>query len=245
MDTVKFKKSNDVLVVAHRGLSGLETENTASAFVAAGNRSYFGIETDIHVTSDDKFVVIHDDTTERVAKITVNVEEKTLEELQSVVLKDLRAGKSDADYKRVDLRMPTLADYVGICRKYNKKCVLELKNPFSEKDIKALLSQIDSMGYTENMIFISFCLENLIIMRGMSKDLKLQYLVSEFGDKVMQALDKYNLDLDIYYANLDKAIIDRVHQSGHKVNCWTCDDEKAAEKLSAWGVDFITSNILE
>ncbi len=31
------------LMIAHRGLSGIEMENTCSAFVAAGNRTYFGI----------------------------------------------------------------------------------------------------------------------------------------------------------------------------------------------------------
>ena len=47
MDTIKFDKKKTVMI-AHRGLSGIETENTNSAFVAAGNRSYYGIETDIH-----------------------------------------------------------------------------------------------------------------------------------------------------------------------------------------------------
>ena len=46
MNTVKFEKGQ-TLVVAHRGLSGIERENTNSAFVAAGNRSYYGIETDV------------------------------------------------------------------------------------------------------------------------------------------------------------------------------------------------------
>ena len=43
MDTIKFNKAN-VKVVAHRGLSGLEPENTVAAFVAAGNRSYYGAD---------------------------------------------------------------------------------------------------------------------------------------------------------------------------------------------------------
>ena len=34
MDTIKFNKKQ-TLVVAHRGLSGIETENTNAAFVAA------------------------------------------------------------------------------------------------------------------------------------------------------------------------------------------------------------------
>lgn len=53
MDTIKIDKNN-VKLIAHRGVSGIERENTAAAFVAAGNRSYYGIETDVHVTKDGK-----------------------------------------------------------------------------------------------------------------------------------------------------------------------------------------------
>ena len=35
------------------------------------------------------------------------------------------------------------------------------------------------------------------------------------------------------------------YENGLKVNCWTVDDKEKAEELVAWGVDFITSNILE
>ena len=68
MNTIKITDPRKPLMVAHRGLSGLETENTCAAFVAAGNRSYFGIETDVHRTKDGKYVVFHDDTTGRLAE---------------------------------------------------------------------------------------------------------------------------------------------------------------------------------
>ena len=67
MNTVKFEKG-ETLVVAHRGLSGIERENTNSAFVAAANRSYYGIETDIHRTADGKFVVNHDGNLKRIGQ---------------------------------------------------------------------------------------------------------------------------------------------------------------------------------
>ena len=47
MNTVKIEKQNTKMV-AHRGLSGLERENTCMAFVAAGNRSYWGIEVEAY-----------------------------------------------------------------------------------------------------------------------------------------------------------------------------------------------------
>ena len=59
MDTIKTD-IRKVKMIAHRGLSGIERENTCPAFVAAGNRSYYAIETDVHRTLDGQFVVIHD-----------------------------------------------------------------------------------------------------------------------------------------------------------------------------------------
>jgi glycerophosphoryl diester phosphodiesterase len=38
MDTIKIAKNN-VKMVAHRGLSAIELENTNAAFIAAANRS--------------------------------------------------------------------------------------------------------------------------------------------------------------------------------------------------------------
>ena len=60
MNTIRF--NHQIKIIAHRGVSGLERENTCAAFIAAGNRSYYGIETDVHVTKDGKFIVFHDDS---------------------------------------------------------------------------------------------------------------------------------------------------------------------------------------
>ena len=245
MDTVKISKSNDICMIAHRGLSGLETENTNSAFVAAGNRSYFGIETDVHVTSDGKFIIIHDDNTKRVAQIEVEVEKTAFDELKKICLKDIRKGTHETPYVRSDLLIPSLSEYVGICKKYNKKCVLELKNPFVESDIKNLISEIEALEYTDNMIYISFSLDNLVILRKLLPEASLQYLVKDYDKAVLEDLNKYRLDLDIYYKSLTKDIVTDVHKNGHRVNCWTCDDANAGEKRVSWGVDYITSNILE
>ena len=87
METIKFDKK-DTKVIAHRGLSGIEFENTNASFIAAANRSYFGIEADVHVTKDGKFVVIHDDSTGRVSDSKLIIEESTYEELKMVRLGD-------------------------------------------------------------------------------------------------------------------------------------------------------------
>ena len=86
MDTIKIDRGN-VRMIAHRGVSGLELENTCAAFVAAGNRSYYGIETDIHQTADGKFIIIHDDETGRVATENISVEGSDFETLRSLQLR--------------------------------------------------------------------------------------------------------------------------------------------------------------
>lgn len=245
MNTIKIE-GEKIPIIAHRGLSGLERENTCAAFVAAGNRSYFGVETDIHVTKDGEFVVIHDETTERVSDgaVNINVEESSVSEIREVVLPDI-----DGSYNRRDIRIPFLADYINICKKYEKVCVLELKGAFGETNISRLVGEIEKLGYLENMIFISFSAENCITLRKLLPDASVQLLVSKrFGDDpdgfIKLAYDN-KLDLDLYYGVLTRELVEKIHSLGMKLNCWTCDDKARAEELIAMGVDYITTNILE
>ena len=238
MQTIKMENDH-VKMIAHRGVSGLERENTCAAFVAAGNRSYFGIETDIHRTSDGRFVVFHDDSTQRLTELDWNVEEHTMEELRTLRLKDLDENV------RGDLVLPTLEEYIRICKKYEKTAVLELKNPFAQEDIQSVVEILRKEGWLDHTIFISFALSNMICLRGLLLEQPLQYLVKEFTDQVAENLAAYNLDLDISYKTLTEEQVRRVHSLGHTVNVWTVNEAADAERLIEMGVDYITTNILE
>lgn len=239
MNTVKFNKKS-TLIVAHRGLSGIEKENTNAAFVAAGNRSYYGIETDVHKTLDGKYVVFHDDTTGRVAIDNMEVEKTTFDCLRNLLLTDIDGKKG-----RSDIRIPTLQEYIAICKKYEKIAVLELKNAFSEEEVYEIVDIIKELDYLENVIFISFCLENLVFLRKKYPVQPAQYLVDDYTDNLISTLREHNLDLDIRYTSLDAENMKALHDAGIKVNCWTCDDPVAGEQLADWGIEYITSNILE
>lgn len=248
MDTIKIR-SGSTRMIAHRGLSGLETENSIPAFVAAGNRSYYGVETDAHVTKDGRFVVIHDDTTGRVAREDVRVEESDYEAVRGIALKDMcpaaEAAQDVCLEDRQDLIIPNLKEYITICRKYGKTCVLELKNEFLPEDVKRLVEEIEDLGYLEHVVFISFALNNMIRLRDLLPDQGLYYLTMEYNGEILDTLKRYGLNLDIYYKALTKEIVEELHGEGILVNCWTCDDKAQAEQLAAWGVDFITTNRLE
>ena len=239
MDTIKFNKKG-TLVVAHRGLSGIETENTNAAFVAAGNRSYYGIETDIHRTADGKFVVNHDDNLSRVAGVEMDVESATLAELQTVVLFD-----KDGTKDRLDLRPCSLENYLSICKKYGKHCVLELKSIFTEEETARFIEIIKDADYLEQTTFISFHYDNLLKVRALLPGQSVQFLFGEFSQELIHRLIADRIDVDVYFQALNQEIITTLHEGGLKVNCWTVDGKEAAEQLVEWGVDYITSNILE
>lgn len=239
MNTVKFDKKN-TKVVAHRGLSGLETENTNAAFVAAGNRSYYGIETDIHRTADGKFVVCHDWDLKRVGGENIPVEEVTLETLLSIKLFDKDGTKS-----RADLSPSTLENYISICKKYEKHCVLELKSDFSDEEIGKIVDIIKSLEYLESVTFISFGYDNLLRLRKILPTQSAQFLISAVTDEMFENVKRDKLDVDVDYKALTAENVKAFHDAGIVVNCWTVNKKEDAERLAQYGVDFITTNILE
>jgi glycerophosphoryl diester phosphodiesterase len=157
-------------MVAHRGLSGIERENTYPAFIAAANRSYYGIETDVHVTADGKFVVIHDSSTERVSggAINVNVEEACFDELTELTFPDL-----DGKLERRDIKIPSLADYVNICKKYGKIAYITVRDRRIESCVDEVYRLLEKYEMKDQCIINSFSFETLSAMRKRNASIRL------------------------------------------------------------------------
>ena len=62
---------------------------------------------------------------------------------------------------------------------------------------------------------------------------------------LLDTLTRYRLDLDMDYKALTHDLVRRVHDAGRLVNVWTVNDLADARRLADWGVDYITSNIIE
>ncbi|MBR2340847.1 MAG: hypothetical protein IKA72_00350 [Clostridia bacterium] len=239
-DTVKFENKGEIKMIAHRGLSGLERENTCPAFVAAGVKGYYGIETDVHVTKDGKIIVFHDDSLKRLTGI-----DKVVEECDFGFLRKLKLTDTDGVTSRADLFLPTLEEYICICKKYGKVAVLELKNPMEEKYVFEIAEKISQMGWFEKTIFISFAGENLVALKKRYPNATAQFLTETASDEVFNFMIENDLDADLGENCVSKEFVDKLHAAGKKVNVWTVDSLKEAEFLKACGVDFITTNILE
>ena len=237
-ETIRIR-SGGVQMIAHRGLSGLWPENTEAAFCAAGQRSYDGIETDVHRTADGEFVVIHDDTTGRVAGQDLSVEGSTLAQLRGLSLLDGNGVPQET------LRIPLLRDYLRICRESGKLAVLELKNRFSAQDIERILQICEEEYRLSRMIFISFSLENLLDLRRLRPQAEIQYLVEAWKPELARTLQEQRMGLDADHRGLTRDIVREIKEAGLVLNTWTVNDPAAAAALIEWGVDQITTNILE
>ena len=240
MNTKFFADKGSVKMIAHRGVSGLERENTCPAFVAAGVKSYYGVETDVRMTKDGKFIICHDGDLMRVGGLNVVIEESTFAELRKLRLKD-----TDDVTAREDLFLPSLQEYIAICRKYDKQSILELKGEFPQDKIVKMVELIQTMGWLERTTFISFCGENLVAIRKVLPKADVQFLAMKCGEEEIAFMEEHSFGADLLYKVITKELVETLHKKGIKVNCWTVDDLEIAARMRDCGVDFITSNILE
>ena len=108
------RKNTPGMIFAHRGLHSI-FENTPENSMPAFDRAIelgIAIETDIHVTKDNKVVIFHDKTLKRMCGIDAAVEDKTLEELTSLKLldTDCTIPSFEQFLKRVDGKVPLLIE---------------------------------------------------------------------------------------------------------------------------------------
>ena len=237
-ETIKIQNAGKTLFIAHRGLSGIFTENSNAAYLEAANHSYFGIETDIHPTADGRYVTIHDDTTRRVGNENIEDDTSTLEQLRNIKLKE-KFGRED------ERTIPTLEEYINNCKIGGKTAVIEFKNRFQRKQIYEVCEIINNLGYLEKCIFISFQFENLSFIRMRYPKQPLQYLVKKDKFGLFFRLKLHKMDLDIKHTAVNEDLVKKCRKYGIKLNCWTVDDPDTARKLIDLGVDYITTNILE
>lgn len=219
--------------IAHRGYSSKQTENTIEAALFAAKTNYFyGIEYDIHLTKDNRFIVHHDFTTKRLSEFDINIKDVTYNELSKVKLINKKTNK-------FDLKIPLLNEYINICNKYNKVNIIEIKPIFNDDEIKLFLDKIKKAN---SVIVISFDLNNLLKIRKLNNNIKLQYLTGEFNKDKFELCKLNNIDLDLNYALINKDNMNYFKENNFIVNCWTVNNNELVNELKNLKVDFITTD---
>ncbi|KAH7260657.1 PLC-like phosphodiesterase [Fusarium redolens] len=94
-------------IIAHRGIWNEAPENSLLSIRRAIEAGYDVVEIDVRRTADGEFVLLHDDTLERMASIDKKPEELTLKELISLPLRN-RDGGPNSPF--TEEKLPSLRD---------------------------------------------------------------------------------------------------------------------------------------
>lgn len=240
-DYTVISTSDNVTLVAHRGMRSVAPENTTASFAEAGKHGYWGAECDVYRTKDDVWIISHDSHTYRMMDKSAFIEKKTYEELM-----DMNVDNGVNIDKYEDLKICSLEEYLDICKKYNMTPVIELKG----KNNTEYYSEIVDLAnqFEVNPVYISFHIENLQTMRRLTQ-CKMYYLVQKISeDDIQDAKSIENCGID-FNGNKDKNfksdIIKKCQDAGLELGAWTINEEDALQKLEQYGITLITTDCIE
>lgn len=244
----KFKK-NDKLFIAHRGYSSVAPENSIPAFEAAAKKGFGAIECDIYETAKDKkgnrrFVIMHDSTLNRMCKLggkKVYQSKLTYDTIRTKYY--IKNGANVNKYSKSQLRIPTLEEYLSICKKYNVKPVIEIKTDLNKNSVNRVYQSIKKAGLQNNATVISRYKQPLVDMKKKNKKIAIQLVTNRIDNNIIKWAKKYNAGLCMYKSLANNSTVDMLNRT-HKIylNLWTINSK---EELSDYGysrVGAITSN---
>ncbi|WP_430598266.1 glycerophosphodiester phosphodiesterase family protein [Enterococcus sp. AZ177] len=234
--------------IAHRGNNTEYPENSLPAFKHC--KRHWGIETDIQVTSDGYWVIMHDDTVDRTTNGTGAVKSMTFDQFRSLRIDTGANIGSLTDAEKIP---PTFEEYLRICKAQSKVPVIEIKSGnYSNENYTKLYNTIRQFGYNEgDFVIASFSYDVLTKIREFYSNNELHLFTSSVNEKYIQQckdLKKWNYSLvaaSVKYndINFTSEVIDEFRKSGIKIGTWTVPDI-AFDTVSDRSVDYITTNSL-
>lgn len=229
-----YLQVNSAKLIRHMGYHNACPENTIPAFEASGKLRDWAIETDIQQTSDGYFVCIHDDTLDRTTSGTGNVADKTLAEIRALHIKNYP-----------DLQVPTLEEYLTVCKMYGCLPVIEIKGTIT--NFVGVVDIIKDFG----LYYDCVCIGSKWSANGFRNATQdIPYLAvlqsafySDYNTEIeyMKHYANSGVDLDIT-GTITKEMIEECHSNNMLVFAFTADTESDFKNMFALGVDGVTTN---
>lgn len=215
-----------VYVVGHRGAAGVMPENTLKGFGYAIALGVDYVECDVHLSRDQKLVVIHDATVER----TTNGH-GAVRALPFARLRALDAGQGEM--------IPTLDEVLETTRN-EVHLLIELKGIGVEQ---AAVETVRAHGMVDDVTFSSFVLERLAAVRAMGKELRVRPILPNPSDLDLARATELNaVGIDVRYIHASLYIVEAAQARGLEVLAWNPDGWREQAAMIALGVDGISTN---
>ncbi len=228
-------------MIAHAGYSAVAPENTLPSYRAAGESDFWGAECDIQRTKDGVWVLMHDDTVDRMTDGTGRVADMTYDEISALTID---AGHNAEQYPGT--KVPTFTEYLDVCREYGLHPIIEIKPDADVENMDELAALMLEREDRDMFYIICFNREICVRMKQLIPEMPVYYLISfenvsqeDIDFAVNNHLD--GMDIHVYLPDdYVKAVVD----SGLDVFVWTIDDMDNAERFYGLGVNAITTNTL-
>jgi glycerophosphoryl diester phosphodiesterase len=213
------------LVIAHRGASRAEPENTVVAFRRAVELGADGVELDVRRTLDDRLVVHHD------AHLP-----------DGAVIRHTRFGDLPA-------HVPSLGAALDACDGVFVN--VEIKNDPDDPDFDPsewvahrTVLELERRRTDPRWLISSFRLETVARCRSLLPLARTAWLADRVGrPEIERTAAAGHVAIHPSVEHLDADTVRAAHSTGLAVNTWTCDDPERIRELIAWGVDGICTNV--
>ncbi|AZS70673.1 glycerophosphodiester phosphodiesterase [Streptomyces lydicus] len=212
------------LTIGHRGMMGVEPENTLRSFVRAEHEGLDVIELDLHLSKDGALVVMHDADVDRTTDGTGPIAERTLAELR-----ELDAGQGE--------RIPVFEEVLEAVK---GPLQAEIKDVAAAQALAEVMRSRDLVGRVD---VISFHDEALAAIRTLLPGVRTALVGSRYGaDVVDRALAVGATMLSLNIRRLTLELVERAHAAQLKVVAWTVNTHDQLRLARGLGLDGVVTD---
>jgi glycerophosphoryl diester phosphodiesterase len=214
----------DFLTIGHRGLMGVEPENTLRSFVAAEKAGLDVIELDLHLSKDGALVVMHDATVDRTTDGTGPIAERTLDELRA-----LDAGSGE--------RIPVFEEVLDAV---SAPLQAEIKDVAAAQRLAEVLVRRDLVERVEVISFHAEAVEEIArLVPGVRTALVASRYDAEVVDRAVRAGAR-TMSLNLRRLTLET--MERARQADLRVLAWTVNTPEQLRLAHAFGLDGVVTD---
>jgi glycerophosphoryl diester phosphodiesterase len=210
------------LVIAHRGASSIELENSLAAFRAAAGQGADGVELDVHATIDGEIVVHHDPSV-----LGLPIAQAWWRDLATAPLAN---GEP----------IPTLAQALDVLGKLKVFVEVKVLDPRWDDRLLAVLDNGPNPGGYAVHSFAFHIVRRL----GEKRPSLPRGVLSEVPTRSPRQTLEAALAQTLWQerTTLDEQLVKTVHGLGAQIIAWTVDNAADIERMVRWGVDGICTN---
>ncbi|GAQ62843.1 glycerophosphodiester phosphodiesterase [Streptomyces scabiei] len=212
------------LTIGHRGVMGVEPENTLRSFVAADRAGLDVIELDLHLSKDGALVVMHDADVDRTTDGTGPIADKTLAELRA-----LDAGRGE--------RVPTFEEVLDAVR---APLQAEIKDTAAARALAEVMLRRDLVGRVE---VLSFHDEAVAEIARLVPGVRTALVASRYGpDVVDRAVAAGAATLVLNIRRLTLEVVEKARKANLRIIGWVVNTQDHLRLVRALQLDGATTD---